>query len=185
MIRSFVAISIPDEIRSRLETACSQLRQLGLDGRFTRSSAVHLTLKFLGNIEDSQVDDIVLVLKETGQMVDRLCLYIEKIGVFPNRRRPRIVWAGIREEPELLELQKRVEYGLRQLGFEAEERPFRPHLTIMRLKSMRNVSELQRFLDLEAEGLRFGSFEVDGVHLYQSILHPTGARYQKLFTHTL
>jgi 2'-5' RNA ligase len=168
-----------------MEAANSRLRQLRLDGRFTKMSAVHLTLKFLGNIKESQVNGISRVLDESVRMTERFCLHIEKIGVFPNRKRPRIIWTGIREEPGLLQLQQRVELGLQQLGFAAEKRPFQPHLTMVRLKSLRNVSELRLFLDLEAEGLSFGSFEVDAVHLYQSILLPTGAEYRKLATHSL
>lgn len=185
MIRAFVAIPIPDPILRNMESTSTRLKQLELDAKFTRSSAIHLTLRFLGDIDRHVVEEMKRALDRCVPRRKRFGLQIKGVGVFPNLKRPRIVWAGIGNQTELVRLQRDVEESAQLLGFESERRPFKPHLTLARLKSSRNMNELQRFLEEEGEGLRLGSFEVEEIHLYQSILHPSGAEYCKLSTHVL
>lgn len=185
MIRSFAAISIPEFILERIETVIVDLKELKIEARYTKTPSMHLTLKFLGNIEESLVESVSKALEQSARTVSRFSLDIERIGFFPNSKRPRIVWIGVEEDPMLSELQRQVEKNLQRLGFEAETRPFKPHLTLARLKSSRNLPELQRFLEMKETGFRIGSFDVDSIHLYQSILRPDGAEYRRLCTHGL
>jgi 2'-5' RNA ligase len=184
VIRAFVAVSIPSTILERIEETSSRLRELGLGARFSKIQSIHLTLKFLGEIEEGLVGRIGQALEESVRSTALFSLDVRGVGVFPNCRRPRVIWVGIEKEPELVKLQQRVEKGLQGLGFESEKRPFRPHLTLARLKSSRNVAELRQFLALEGEGLRLGTFEVNSIHLYQSILRPSGAEYRRLSSHS-
>jgi 2'-5' RNA ligase len=185
VIRAFVAISIPEQILEKIGQTVSQLQQLKLDARFTKRSSIHLTLKFLGNVREIQVDDISEALRLAAETATRFEISVQGLGVFPTLRRPRIVWVGIRREPLLADLHRNMDKNLDRLGFEPEKREFRPHLTLARLKSSRNTTELKRFLADEGSILSCGSFQVREIDLYQSILHPSGAEYRKLATHSL
>lgn len=185
MIRAFIAISIPDRILQKVKTVTYLLKELRLDARFTKTSSMHLTLKFLGDIDEVLVDTVGEVLDQCVGMANQFTLDIERLGVFPNIRRPRIVWVGVREEPLLIDLQRQVDRKLQRLGFNEENRPFKPHLTLARVKSLENLADFRRFLATEGNSFRIGSFEVDAIHLYQSILRPDGAEYRRLSSHVL
>ena len=185
MIRAFAAISMPGSILDSIEQTTARLRKLGLNARYTKRSAIHLTLKFLGDIEEVLVEDISDALKKSAMYGTRFSLVVEGAGVFPNFRKPRIIWAGIKPQPMLTDLQRRVDNHLALLGFEPEKRAFRPHLTLARLKGARKVADLRSFVEREGESLSLGSFQVDEIHLYQSLLRPEGAEYRRLVAHPL
>lgn len=185
MIRSFVAISIPDPILEAIEQTVSRIRALGLNARFPKIRSIHLTLKFLGDLDPSMVGDVSRALDAVVQSHETFELTIQGTGVFPNIRRPRIVWVGVDVTPALLRLQSSVEESMVRLGFESDRRPYRPHLTVARLKDARNLLELRDFLEEEAVGLTMGSLRVDEVLLMQSTLWPQGAEYQQLSSHSL
>jgi len=159
-----------------------RLKELGIAARFPKTRSIHLTLKFLGDIDESMVERVKQVLERSDRSCGCFDLHVEGLGVFPSLRKPRIVWVGVRRESALDKLQRGLEASLQVLGFEAERRPFRPHLTVARLKSSRNISELQCFLESEGRDFAVGSFAVDAIHLYRSVLHPDGPEYQKLST---
>ena len=185
MIRAFIAIQIPDDLLKRIETEAKRLKNLRIDARFTKKSSIHLTLKFLGDIDENLVASVGDALQESARALDRFRLGIEGLGVFPIRKTPRVIWIGVRKEPMLVELHQQVEANLQGLGFETEGRPFRPHLTIARLKSSKNLAGLEDFIVMEGAEFKIGTFEVGAVHLYQSLLYPDGAEYRQLSTHTL
>lgn len=185
MIRSFIAIAIPAGIEKGLEAVASDLKQLRINARFTRVTSIHLTLKFLGDIEASRVERIGQVLEKSAQKIGRFTVSIEGVGVFPSLKRPRIVWVGVREEPMLVSLQRDIESNLEILDFEVEKRLFKPHLTLARIKSSKGLPDLRAYLEDEGPEFAIGSFEVHDFHLYQSILRPQGAEYRQLSTHAL
>jgi 2'-5' RNA ligase len=180
VIRSFVAISIPDTILERIEESISDLRDLGLEARFSKVQSIHLTLKFLGNVNQERIPLVVTALQEGVQEASSFALTVHELGVFPNLRKPRVVWAGIEQDQRLTALQQRVEACLQPLGFEAERRSFHPHLTLARLKSRRNLSALLCHLEGVGETFHAGRFGVEEIHLFQSILRPEGAQYHRL-----
>ncbi len=180
MIRAFIALEIPAAILRRLGDVASELNRLGLAGRRSRLEGIHLTLRFLGNIEPGQVKLIDSRLSEIAAATEPFELQIAGVGVFPDLARPRVVWAGIRPSPPLQRLHQEVEAALEELSFAAEDRSFRPHLTLFRLKSPRNRDNLVRYVSRRAEPPRFGDFEAREFHLFQSVLKPGGAEYAKL-----
>jgi RNA 2',3'-cyclic 3'-phosphodiesterase len=179
MIRSFIAIDLSTEIRESIAAISRRLSRLGLDGRFSKPESTHLTLKFLGSIEESRVPHIHAAMERSLQGIEPFTLLIRSLGVFPHLGNPRVLWVGVEPSHALSLLQRRLEETLGELGFEAETRPFRPHLTLIRLRSSRNLAELVQFLRQEGD-LDVGSLPVDAVHLYQSILRPEGAEYRRL-----
>lgn len=180
MIRSFIAIDLPEATRQGLAAVQEQLKQSRARVRWVKVSSIHLTLKFLGNIHPDQVNDIA----ETAALVFRnehpLTLYAEGLGAFPSQRKPRVIWVGLQGQVERLgRIQARLEKVLQPLGFAPEKRPFRPHLTIGRVKDRRELQSLvdaMTTLDMEP----CNSFDADEIILYKSDLRPTGAIYTKL-----
>jgi len=180
MIRSFIAIDFPEETRKALEDIQKELKQCGAGVRWVKPSSIHLTLKFLGNIHPTQVEDIALAVAQEVRDEPPITLGAAGLGAFPGRRKPRVIWIGMEGEVQrLTRIQARVENALEPLGFVREKRPFRPHLTIGRVKDHR---KLQALIDAMAELKipKFDSFDVTEIILYKSDLRPTGAIYTKL-----
>ena len=180
MIRSFIAIELPEETRQTLAAIQQELKRTGAGVRWVKPSSIHLTLKFLGNIHPGQVDDIAAVAAQVVRSEPVLTLRAGGLGGFPNQRKPRVIWIGMQGEVQRLsQIQARVENALEPLGFAREKRPYRPHLTIGRVKDR---SRLQPLIDAMAtlDVPEFNSFDADEIILYKSDLRPTGAIYTKL-----
>lgn len=180
MIRSFIAIELPEETRQKLAAIQEQLRQSRAGVRWVRPTSIHLTLKFLGNIHPTQVDDIAAAAAQVIGEDSPLTLCAAGLGAFPSQRKPRVIWVGLRGEVErLAKIQTDLEKVLEPLGFAREERGFRPHLTLGRVKDRRRLQPLIEALS-KLEIPEFNSFDVDEIILYKSDLRPTGAIYTKL-----
>ena len=180
MIRSFVAIELTQETREKLVIIQEQIKQSQAKVRWVNPNGIHLTLKFLGNIHPAQVDEIAETAAREVENEPPLTLRPSGLGAFPIRRKPRVIWIGMEGEVQrLTEIQSRVENALEPLGFVREKRPFRPHLTIGRVKDHRR---LQALIDAMTalELPEFDSFDVTEIILYKSDLRPTGAIYTKL-----
>lgn len=180
MIRSFIAIDFPEETRKALEDIQKELKRCGAGVRWVKPGSIHLTLKFLGNIQAAQVEDIALAVAQEIRDQPPITLGAAGLGAFPSLRKPRVIWIGMEGEVQrLTRIQARVENALEPLGFVREKRPFRPHLTIGRVKDHRRLQALidaMATLDMEP----FNSFDADEIILYKSDLRPTGAIYTKL-----
>ena len=173
MIRAFVAVELPPPVRAYLRAVSSELRKRGLNGRFVRPESVHLTLKFLGDIEERAVEPIAARIEDCCRQVQPFDAEAGGLGVSPGLHRPRVVWVGLKAGDALSRLQSCIEAGLAEEGFKPAKRPFRPHLTLLRLKSQKNVSELARLCGRPPGGRP--CFRVDEVQLMRSILKPDGA----------
>jgi 2'-5' RNA ligase len=181
-IRSFVAIELPDEARKALGSLQRDLRdRVPPDAvRWTRPESIHLTLKFLGDVAPGKIEQIVAVLQEVGAAHFPFAFEIAGVGVFPNPKRPRVVWAGISESGEaLVALQSDVARTLAPLGFEPEKRPFKPHLTLGRAgrhASRRELADLGEAIARTKVGT-LNRVAVDHISLMKSDLRPSGAVY--------
>ncbi len=185
MIRTFVAIALSDDVKRDLAVIAQKVMKMGLDGSFTKPDSVHLTLKFLGNIEETRVDAIGEALTKAAAGIPVLRIQCRRVGVFPGPASPRVVWVGIEAVPELTDLQRRIDDELEILGFPREDRPFSPHLTLARLKGRANIRILQDYLQKDGGREQAGSFSASEVHLFRSDLRPDGALYTKLRSVTL
>lgn len=180
MIRSFVAIELPDEIRHALTRIQKQLRQDVTGVRWADPGSIHLTLKFLGSIAAEQIQPIAAAAIRVVQGEPPLTLGLGGLGAFPNARRPRVIWLGIEGDVARLgQLQARLEEAIEPLGFPREKRAFRPHLTLGRVKDPRRPPDLTRPL-ADVTVPQCNSFDVHEILLYKSDLRPTGAIYTKL-----
>lgn len=185
MMRAFVAVNIPLEVKGNLQEEIGRLRTLIRGGpvRWVRPEGIHLTLKFLGEISNSNLGEIGQVLEREVNRHPFFTLRVGGFGCFPNRRRPRVLWIGITEENgTLAQVQTAIEEKLVPLGFGKEGRPFHPHLTLGRVRRNISMSELPQLQDAVDEFVvgQIGHFEVSELHLIRSILRPSGAEYSTL-----
>ncbi len=178
-MRTFITIEIPEQIKTALASLQNHLRQAKADINWTKPENLHLTLIFLGEIEESRLAEIARACSDAATGVRSFTLRLSGSGVFPNVRQPRVLWAGLVGEIEMVaRMRAALEESLEQLGFEREEKAFRPHLTIGRIKSNRKTSELVALADYYQ--LPDLSFDVREIVLMRSELHPAGARYTAL-----
>jgi len=179
-IRTFIAVSLPESVLQAIDKAQDQLRTARLDVRWVRTKAIHLTLKFLGDIDRDDVEKTQAALEEATKDFSPFTLVGEGVGVFPDLRRPRVIWAGISGDVQvLLDLQRRIDGELKGLGFPKEKRPFKGHLTLGRVKGRLENRRLREALD-GLGSFQTAAFTVESVALFQSTLRPQGAIYGKL-----
>jgi RNA 2',3'-cyclic 3'-phosphodiesterase len=179
-IRSFVSIDLDDEkVLSQVESIMSSMLSLGGDLKPVERENIHLTLKFLGNVSTTKLDEIKSALTEVT--LPPFSLEIRGAGAFPNLKRMNVIWVGVGEGWSQVELIfEQTEKLLHQLGFSRETRPFSPHITVARVKSGRKRDEIAAFLGHLADE-SFGTFPVESIRLKQSILSPSGPKYSTLF----
>lgn len=176
-MRLFVALNLPPPVREALWTVTAPVRNLSLPVRWVRGEGIHVTLKFLGDVEDRREGELRSALGRAATGAHTLPLVLEGFGVFPDFRRPRVIWAGIAPEPALEILQDRVEREFSPLGFPTEARAFRPHVTLGRAT---RDARPAAFAGLEAALAALVFTEtalVDSVDLMQSTLQSGGAVY--------
>lgn len=167
--RLFISIDLPDTVKERLASICC-----GLPGaRWVDPAQLHLTLRFIGEVDGSTFLDIREALTEVS--MESFALQLSGIGFFPPRKKPTLIWVGIEANEQLMQLHRRVNAVLRGIGLEAEGRKFAPHITLARLKNTPS-NRVGRFL--EHYGAFFSEpFKVDRFVLYSSILSSKGARH--------
>lgn len=170
MIRLFIAIDIPDTIRREVAGMGRTIPK----ARVVREEQLHLTLKFIGEVESSRLLDIDEVLAEI--FFPRFSLSLKGVGTFPPRGKPRVLWAGVEKTEQAVALRNSIERELAAAGIPREGKKYRPHLTLARLRNC-PVRELQQFLAGNAF-FHSSEFEVDSFQLYSSILTQRGARHR-------
>jgi 2'-5' RNA ligase len=183
-VRTFVAIELSPDVLRKIGALQARIKDEVPPGlvRWVRPEGIHLTLKFLGDVSADRLDAIAEAMQAACAPHPPFSLSIGGMGVFPNPRRPRVVWIGV-EEPggTLLRLQRDVERAISPLGFPAERRRFSPHLTLGRVKQGRTAAELEALGQYTTHArVRIGEMAVDAVYLMRSDLRPTGAVYSEL-----
>jgi 2'-5' RNA ligase len=177
-MRAFIAIDIPASIRDRIAELIEVLKPAGDNVRWSRADGVHVTLKFLGQVSEEKLPSLKKVLSGT-RLREALTVAIQDAGYFPNERRPRVIWLGIKAGPGLAALAELIERTVEPLGFPREDRPFSAHLTLGRLREPGGIARIQELLR-KREPLDFGSFNTNDFFLYESKPSPNGSTYLKI-----
>ena len=180
-IRSFIAIDLSDAARSRIETLVHELKRSNAEVGWVRVEAIHLTLKFLGNVSPGLIEEIKPAIERISSQTGPIRVEPAGCGAFPTIKSPRVIWVGVQGQIDQLgKLARRIEKEMIPLGFKPEDRPFKPHLTLGRVRGKLRLQALQQILlahrDFTAE-----PFDAAEVVLYKSDLRPDGARYSSLF----
>ena len=179
MIRSFIAFDLNNEtVLQRFKEIQDKLAQTGADLKLVQPQNIHITMRFLGDIKPSTVDLVHEAMKKTA--FSAFDCEIKGLGVFPDLRYPRVVWAGIRKGAnELTSVFNQLEPNLQQLGFRPDPKGFSAHLTLARVKTGRNKAELARIVQ-ESADFEFGVVRADCLRLKKSVLTPKGPVYSTL-----
>lgn len=184
MIRVFLAVELPSDLREKLFSLQQQLKKTLPSINWVRPESIHLTLKFLGYVEPSLVSQLLSVLEPIGKKQTTFSINVQGLGVFPQIKHPRIFWIGLTGDTEALhDLVLEIEAALEPLGFPPEEKPYHPHLTLARIKreNAKFGAALIQTRALESDQ-HLGTVLVDRFTLFQSDLDSSGARYTSLWT---
>lgn len=179
-MRTFIAIELDEQLKKILSAYIRELDKTKTKIRWVKPAGMHLTLKFLGEIDQVKAERVIQELQETVRRYPCFPLTLRGTGTFPpGSRHPKVVWVGIQKDPTLMALACEIEDKMAQLGFPREKREFTPHLTLGRVKSQAGIDSLVRRLK-EDEAKPFGQMKVSRVTFFQSTLKPTGAEYTPL-----
>ncbi|MEM2874676.1 MAG: RNA 2',3'-cyclic phosphodiesterase [Candidatus Hadarchaeales archaeon] len=175
-MRLFIAIEVSDDVRRELVRAQERLKATGADIKPVEPENIHLTLKFLGEVSEERIGDISAAIDRSASGRGIFPAGVRGIGVFPDLRHVRVIWAGVGTGSErIVEIQRSLDAELQALGFE-RERDFVPHITLARVRSPRGKERLAAEVR-SMSGMDFGSTEVRSVVLKQSTLTPRGPIY--------
>jgi RNA 2',3'-cyclic 3'-phosphodiesterase len=184
-VRLFFAIELGDALLDRLEETTALLRAEAPELAWIARERRHLTLKFLGDVDEGAAAKLIEAADRAVARHQPLEMSVREVGAFPNFRRARVVWIGVEQEPRLELLHHDLELACEQVGFEVEGRPFRPHITLARVRAPLPV-ERMRALARVARTVRMRAMvPVEQITLFESTLAPAGARYRRIHAASL
>ena len=182
-MRTFIAIELPAEIKEYLNFIQNKLKACQTDMKWVKPENIHLTLKFLGEINAEQFDKTVSILKKAADNNPSFKINMASIAAFPGINTPRIIWLGINQgEPQIKTLVANLEEKLVGIGIPAEERTFSVHITIARTCSCRNQQSLGAGIAGLNDKLKIEKheFTADKLTLFKSTLTSQGPLYEAL-----
>lgn len=176
-MRLFIALPILKSVKRKLANL-----QQSIDGvRWQQESQIHLTLKFLGETDQSETQNLKTHLKSIA--VPGFSITLNGFGYFPHGKQPRVLWARVKNNNSLTKLHREIEKTCVELGFEAENRPFKPHITIARVNGA-SKREIMSFVNQHKQ-FQISDVSVEEFVLYESKLSPKGAKHVRLKTFSL
>ncbi|MBU8933286.1 MAG: RNA 2',3'-cyclic phosphodiesterase [candidate division Zixibacteria bacterium] len=181
MLRLFIALPLTSTVKQKLEQVSSELRKHGGKVKWVDPKNIHVTLRFLGDTEERIVDAIGTSLNTIARNHNTIESTIDRLGGFPNLQKPRVVWAGLSGEREIEALTKlatEVEQAMCDLGFEPDNKRFRPHLTLARVKAPQELEPL--VAELKSYQFDPTPLRLDRLVLFKSTLTPQGPIYERL-----
>ncbi len=179
-MRCFLAIRLPEDIRRVIARRIDEFKSGGDGISWAREEGIHLTLRFLGECSPESVRRVADAARKAAESSPCFELAVGETGIFPDRRRPRVLWIGIRNPPDaLFDLARLLEQSLERVGFAKETRPFRAHMTVARIRTPLRGPEADVLASrwLSATGETFGAFQADRFSLMESVLRTGGAVY--------
>ena len=174
-MRAFIAIDVSDDVRDNLAKAQERIGGKAAKIKFVERENFHVTLKFLGEIDEATAEEVKRALAEIARKHKKHRVRAKGIGVFPNPNYVRVIWAGIENDGGIKAIASDVEREMRRLGFK-KEKDFVAHITIGRVKFVRDKLELAMALK-ELANEDFGEFDVEAIELKKSTLTPKGPIY--------
>lgn len=187
-MRAFIAITLTPDIKERLSRIQTNLKECGADIRWVLPENMHLTLRFLGEINEIMLNGIIRVTEETAHNHSKFEIGLSGIGTFPDIDHPKVIWVGVKDGDKKIEdLAYALEKGMEALEIIQEKKPFSCHITLGRTRSPKNMEKLMAAVnnlgeDLYKEGT---SFTAERITVFKSRLTPGGAVYEALKEITL
>jgi 2'-5' RNA ligase len=179
-IRAFLSIDIEDqELLSQIRNVQQKLDQTAAKMKIVKIENIHFTLRFFGDTPQAKLDNIKMALDEID--FSPFEIEIARIGSFPNKRRPRIIWVGVTQNAaEVLKLKKEIDSSLINLGYQPEKRKYTPHATIARVRFVKDSRRIADNLDYLTDEV-FGKMTVEHITMMKSTLTPSGPIYEPLW----
>jgi 2'-5' RNA ligase len=179
-VRTFIAIKLDGSLHNTLNEVIEKFAASKASVKWVAPQNVHITLKFLGNVEEERLPAIFSACEKAAEGFSPIDLEVRAVGCFPTSARPRVVWLGLEKGKETVrELQHSVERELELIGFPKEERGFRAHLTIGRVKGKQGINRLCRLLE-EERNIFIGSMRSTTISVMKSQTLPSGPVYTEL-----
>lgn len=183
-LRLFISLPIPADVRAQIEAGQGELRKAFPDkaAKWTKPGQFHLTLRFLGEVDEARVPELLAALREACRRFAPMALIAERMGVFPHLRFPRVVWAWVHDKrDDVVAMQAAIEKAVAPFSSKPSDKKFTGHVTLARLDGMkhRQAERLKTILH-EMESRRFGEWTAREVTLMKSELLPTGATHTVL-----
>lgn len=175
-MRTFIAIDTPEDIKLKISEVQYELKNSWADVKWESSNKFHITIKFLGEIKEFQIGEIIESIRNVANHYSRFKVKYKNLGCFPNLKNPRVIWIGCEDLNGTLEkIKNSLDEELKKYGFEIEDRKFHPHITLGRVKSSKGIKNLLPII----ENLNFDTdaTECRGILLMKSDLKPTGSEY--------
>ncbi|MBN1586542.1 MAG: RNA 2',3'-cyclic phosphodiesterase [Candidatus Omnitrophica bacterium] len=187
MIRTFIAIEIPDSVKRALQSFQQKIQGLPAQITWVKPQNIHLTLRFLGDTQETVLPKLKTLLEDKCKGLSPLKLELGEFGVFESIQNPRVLWVGLTGNLGPLEkFARQIELGVRELRFPKESKPFNAHLTLGRVRRVpdrRHMAEaLEQAIALWAGTRSAKPFSLERVHLIQSELSASGPAYTPLWT---
>jgi len=179
-VRLFVALELNEAVRAALAQFCDRLRVAFPAARWVRSEGIHVTLKFIGEVNEDRVDQMENALSAVHSAAP-VEMNFRGAGFFPDEHHPQVFWIGIDSTPNLAEIAAQIESRLESLGVVRESRKFKPHLTLARITETRGIDKLHDTLRRHGPA-NFGTVRTNEMHLYRSELGLGGAKYIRIKT---
>lgn len=179
-IRSFIAIELEEDIRNKLCDITSEIKEMDNKIRWVKKESLHLTLKFLGDITAKKQKKIENILSEIGLSTHSFIISLIGLGAFPNFSRPHVLWAGVMKGADhITNLVSEINKALHSEGFEREKRKYVPHITLARIKAIKDKDSFKEKV-LQNKETFFAEQAVPMISLMKSELTPQGAIYTTL-----
>lgn len=179
-LRTFIAVEVDEAVKKNLTEFLNRLKETSSDVRWVDVQNIHITLKFLGYIEEAHLSAVKEIIRKAIKGIRPFTIKFRGAGAFPKLERPRVVFVSAEDNSgSLSKVQSQLEEGLAELGIEKEDRPYHPHLTLGRVKSIQNIEALVKLM-ARYTGHDFGEEQVSRVVLMQSQLTPKGPTYTEL-----
>jgi len=168
-----------ETVKSALSVIEEEFKKSRADVKWVNPQNIHLTLKFFGNIKEEIVEKIINITERVCSHYNTFNLEIKSLGMFPNKKSPRVLWVGVEGNDVLKTFQGEIDNDMASIGFEREDRNFTPHLTLGRFRSFRGDEYLLEAIELHEKD-HFGSINVKSISLMKSDLSPAGARHTRI-----
>ncbi len=177
-MRTFISVELPAEVKQNLVELIAELKQSDADVKWVKAENLHMTLKFLGWVDDKKLDELAELTAKAVKGLGSFKAKFEGLGTFPAGKSPRVVWVGTAEGGDrLCDLAQNLETTLSKAGFRSEARKFQPHLTIGRVKEKKNIDQLVKRIN-SVKDAKFGEALIDKIFIMKSTLTCSGPVYE-------
>lgn len=175
--RGFIAIDI--EIMPKLVQLENEIKNTGANVKLVEPKNIHITLKFLGDTEEAQINEIEEIMKKSVEESNPFSIKFRNVGIFPNDRYIKVIWIGVENGEQIGIIADKIDKHISKLGFESEKRKFSPHLTIARVRSARNKEKILQIIE-KYRDFEFADMNIESIKLKKSELTPDGPIYTTL-----